>query len=329
VLEKQVAYWRRHLGGAPAALDLPTDRVRPAVQTYRGANYSFAVPAELTARLNELARSEGATLFMVLLAALDVLLSRYSGQQDIAVGTPSTGRNRVQTEPLIGFFANVLVLRADVSGEPSYEELLARVRQVCLDAYAHQELPFEQLVEVMQLPRDLSRNPIFQVLFVLQNMPMPALESGELTFLPQEVTSTTALLDLSLYVREVAEGMLIRVEYNTDLFDAATISRMLGQFQTLLAGIIADPALPLASLPLLGPEERQRLLVEWNATAVAYPQTAALNQMFEAQVGQRSDAVALVFPLTLRPFDPSALRLRSGQAPGIRHARESSLSIKS
>ena len=176
VLEQQVSYWKEHLNGAPAALELPTDRPRPAVPSYRGAHHGFALPAELTASLNELARGEGATLFMVLLAAFNVVLSRWSGQRDIVVGSPIAGRTHRELEGLIGFFVNTLALRTDLSGDPSFRELLGRVKETALGAYAHQDLPFEKLVAELQPVRDLSRQPLFQVLFALQNVPQERLQ---------------------------------------------------------------------------------------------------------------------------------------------------------
>ena len=241
VLEAQLAYWKAQLADLPT-LTLPTDRPRPAVMSYRGARAAFDLPEPLSHSLKALGRREGATLFMTLLAAFQVLLYRYSGQEDIAVGAPIAGRRRSELEPLIGFFANTLVLRVDLSGNPRFRELLARVRESALGAYTHQDLPFEKLVEELAPARDLSRNPLFQVMFVLQNAPGSALalEGVQVSRLPLE--THTAKFDLSLSVRETAEGLRASWEFSTDLFDAQTIERMARHFERLLEGIVADPA---------------------------------------------------------------------------------------
>ena len=296
VLAQQVKYWKDRLSGAPAALDLPTDRARPAVQTYRGANYNFALPVDLTAGLYKLARGEGVTLFMVLLAAFQVLLSRWSGQNDVVVGTPIAGRTHRELEGLIGFFINTLALRTELSGNPSFHELLGRVKETALGAYAHQDLPFEKLVEELQPVRDLSRQPVFQVLLVLQNMPQQ-----EALHLPGPQLSRmgggggSAKLDLSLYVYE-REGRLDGLfEYATDLFDRSTIERLAGHLKTLLEGIVADPHARIGELPLLGEAERHRILVEWNATAADYPDDKCLHEVFGKQAAKTPDAIALVY----------------------------------
>jgi amino acid adenylation domain-containing protein len=294
VLEAQLAYWKRQLAGPPAALGLPTDRPRPAVQSYRGARHAFGLPGPLSEALRGLSRREGATPFMTLLAALQALLGRYTGQADVSVGSPVANRNRAETEGLIGFFVNTLVLRTDLSGNPTFRELLGRVRAVALGAYAHQDLPFEQLVGALQPERDLSRSPLFQVLFVLQNAPLPALRLGQLTLSPVEVEGGTAKFDLTLSLMDTGQGLEGALEYNTDLFDAATVARMAEHFQTLLAGIAADAGQRLADLPLLAEAERRQLLVEWNATAAPFPADACLHELFERQVERGPEAVALV-----------------------------------
>ncbi|WP_316203134.1 MULTISPECIES: condensation domain-containing protein, partial [unclassified Bradyrhizobium] len=256
-LDRQVAYWKERLSGAPAALELPTDRPRPAVQSYHGASYSFTLPTGLTASLHELARREGATLFMVLLGAYQLLLSRYSGQDDIVVGSPIAGRTHRELEGLIGFFVNTLALRTDLGGQPSFRELLGRVRETALGAYAHQDVPFEKLVVELNPVRDLSRQPLFQVLFALQNMPAETLELPGLALRRGDGEQATAKFDLSLYVHEREGRLEGRFEYATDLFEAATIERLSGHFGTLLEGIVAAPDARIGELALLSEAERE------------------------------------------------------------------------
>ncbi|MDF2629024.1 MAG: tycC3 [Symbiobacteriaceae bacterium] len=294
-MEAQLAYWQQRLAGAPAALDLPTDRPRPAVKTYRGANCPFRLSPGLAASLRQISRQEGATLYMTLLAAFQVLLGRYTGQTDISVGTPVAGRTREEHEALIGIFVSTLVMRTDLSGNLPFRELLARVRENVLNDFSHQDLPFENLVEALQPVRDTSRTPLFQVMFTLQNTPSGATELPGLTFRGFDAESGTAKFDLTLYITEVGDGLTGVMEYNTDLFDRTTIERMVGHLQTLLAGIAADPQTPVANLPLLTAAERQQLLVAWNDTARAYPTDICLHQLIEAQVAQTPDAEAVAF----------------------------------
>jgi amino acid adenylation domain-containing protein len=265
------------------------------VQTFHGRTDQFSLDADLTHKLKCLSQQSGITLFMLLLAAFVTLLSRYSGQEEIIVGSPIANRNRREIEPLIGFFVNTLVLRTDMSGNPSFAELLARVRQVTLDAYAHQDLPFEQLVEALQPERSLSHSPLFQVMFTLQNTPLEKVELPglTLTFLKQE--GVTAKFDLTLSMSESDQGLMGAWEYNTDLFEVSTIARVAGHFQTLLAAIVANPQQCLAELPLLTAAERHQLLVEWNDTQTAYSQDKCIHQLFEAQVERTPEAVAVVF----------------------------------
>ncbi len=294
VREQLLDYWRGQLDGAPRLLALPTDRPRPAVETYRGATETFVLPPTLAASLQALTHQAGGTLFMTLLAAFQVLLSRYSGQDDFVVGTPIAGRTRAETEDLIGLFLNTLALRADLSGDPTFLELLGRVRETCLGAYAHQDLPFDQLVEALRPERDLSHNPLFQVMCTFQNIPAPQVELPGLELNLLEVDGATAKFDLLLALMDTADGLYGQVEYNVDLFDAATIRRMIGHFETLLAAIALDSALPVSRLPLLTEAERRQLLVEWNATAAELPGACA-HQLFEAQAAGTPDAVALLF----------------------------------
>ncbi len=295
VLESQIAYWKEQLAGVPAIIDLPTDHQRPAVQTFRGAHESVVLPKHLHEGFKELSRQEGVTPFMTFLTAFMVLLQRYTSQDDVVVGTPVANRNRLETEGLIGFFVNALVLRTDLSDNPGFRELLRRVREVCLGAYAHQDVPFDRLVEELCVVRDLSRNPLFQVMFVWHNTPLRTLELPGLNLSPVEGDSETAHFDLTLQVADTDEGLTAAFVYNTDLFQAGTIARMLGNFRTLLEAIVADTEQRLSELPLLSKSERQQVLVEWNAAKTANPRDLCIHQLFEAQVERTPDSVAVVF----------------------------------
>ncbi|MEG4417921.1 amino acid adenylation domain-containing protein [Microcoleus sp. LAD1_D5] len=294
VLQTQLAYWKQQLEGAPPLLELPADRPRPPIQTSEGATQSLLLSQELTAALKNLSQREDVTLFMTLLAAFKALLYRYTGRTDLLVGSPIANRNRAEIEGLIGVFVNTLVLRTDVSGDPTFRELLQRLREVTLGAYAHQDLPFEKLVEELQPERSLSYNPVFQVMFQLRNNPMPPLDLSGLTLSLLEVETNTTQCDLSLDLEEVGERLQASVEYSTDLFDRATITRMLGHLQTLLEGIAANPEQRLWSLPLLTAAEKQQLL-QWNNTFAQYPQDKCIHQLFEEAVSLSPDAVAVVF----------------------------------
>jgi amino acid adenylation domain-containing protein len=293
-LERQLAYWRQQLAGAPAALELPPARPRPPARSFNGATHTFVLPAVLVEALAALGREEGATLLMALLATFQTLLYRYTAQEDIVVGMPIAGRTRAELEPLIGCFVNALVLRSNLSGDSTFRELLRRVRQTCLEAYAHQDLPFERLVEAMQPARDPSRTPLFQVMLVLQDAPTRPFRLGELTLAPTAIDSGTSKFDLTLYLEEVDRGLRGTIEYSTDLFDAATIARLAGHFQMLLEGAVADPGQSIVRLPLLREAERQQLLVEWNATTLPYPVDTCIHQLVEAQAARTPDAIALV-----------------------------------
>jgi amino acid adenylation domain-containing protein len=293
VLDTPLAYWKSHLAGV-STLQLPTDHPRPAVATSQGAHHWLILSPTLTHALKALSQRHGVTLFMTLLAAFQTLLHRYTWQDDIAVGTLIANRNRVELEGLIGFFVNTLVLRTDLSGDPSFRALLDRVRAVTLCAFEHQEVPYEKLLETLRLPRDLSRNPLFQVMCILHNTPQQAPALPGLTVEPLEIDPGTARFDVTLEFWETPEGLRCRFEYSTALFEAATITRMGSHLQTLLEGIAADPEQRVSRLPLLTAEERQRLLVEWNATRAPYPTDRCLHHMFEAQVRYTPDAVAVV-----------------------------------
>ena len=259
VLDGQLAYWKSQLGYQLPTLELPADHARPTVQSFRGERRLFTLPAELSESLQALSRREGVTLYMLMLAAFKVLLYRYSAQDDIVVGTDIANRNRSEIEPLIGFFANQLVLRTDLSGNPTFRGLLRRVREVTLGAYAHQDLPFERLVEELQPERDLSRNPLFQVMFIFQNNPMPAMEIGTLAIEHLEMTEATTAFDLSLALRQTSQGEISgSVRYSTDIFDVATIERMIGHYKTLLCSVVADSGARLNSLEIFTEAENQQ-----------------------------------------------------------------------
>ena len=316
-LDAQLAYWQQQIGSNPPVLQLPTDRPRPVIQTCQGATQSFCLPNELIAPLKTLSRKAGVTLFMTLLAAFKTLLHRYTSQDDIFVGSPIANRNRSEIEGLIGFFVNTLVLRTYLGDNPSFWDLLLRVRECTLSAYAHQDLPFEYLVEKLQPERDLSRNPLFQVSFGLLNTPTDALQLPGLTINFLKLENPTATFDLSLDIYESESELTGLFEYNTHLFDAATINRMIKHFCTLLEGIVTNPDQCLADLPLLTDTE-QSLLVEWSegrrqkAEGSGAGLALCIHQLFEAQVAQSPDAVAVVFgnqKLTYRELNQRANQL--------------------
>jgi amino acid adenylation domain-containing protein len=296
VLESELSYWRQRLQGGTAVLELPSDRPRPAVPTQRGASLGFALDAGLSAALRAIGRRDSATPFMVLLATLAALLARYTGRDDVSIGSPMAGRNRIEIESLIGFFVNTLVLRIDLAEPPAFTGLLRHVREISLEAHAHQELPFERLVEELLTERNLSRSPLFQVAFVLQNAP-PAAASppAGLRLTPLASNSPTAKFDLTLEV--IADGPVWSgsLEYACDLFDGTTAGRMLGHFQNLLAGIAADPERVLAALPILSAAEQHQTQVEWSAPATAYPRDAVIHELFTDQVQRTPDALAVAW----------------------------------
>jgi amino acid adenylation domain-containing protein len=311
-LNAQLDYWRKQLDDLPPVLELPLDHPRPKVKSLRGAFIPVEFSEELTSGLKGLSRSEGATLFMTLLAAFQTLLLRYTGQHDVALGVPVANRRRHEIENLIGFFVNTLVLRTNLAGDPGFRELLGRVREVSIGAYVHQDVPFEMLVERLQPVRDAGATPLFNVLFVLQNAPGVALELPGLKIELLDVETGTAKFDLMLSLEE-ADGSLRGIfEYSTDLFNESTIKRMLGHFETLLAGIVAYPERRISELPLLEPEEERRLIVEWNCTAAEFPRARCIQDLFYEQATRTPDAVALVYGrefLTYRQLDQAANRL--------------------
>ncbi|MGZ4164328.1 MAG: condensation domain-containing protein, partial [Tumebacillaceae bacterium] len=293
-VERLISYWKQQLQGAPALLDLPTDRPRPPLQTFAGAVAAKRLSLPLSQGIRELARTEDVTLFMLMLTAFQVLLSRYSGQSDIVVGSPISGRNREEIVGLIGFFVNTLVLRTDLSGRPSFQDALKRVRETVLSAFDHQDLPFERIVDELQIERDPSTSPLFQVTFTLQQ-DEPTRANGEgLQVAPFEVLNDTSKFDLELFVTDCAEGFLLELQYNTDLFDTQTATRMLAHLETLLEGVVADVAQEVDLLPLMQEAEKQQLLVTWNATLAEQMGDACIHRQFEAQVAQTPEWIAAV-----------------------------------
>lgn len=306
VLENQLTYWRHQLNGI-TMLPLPTDKRRPNIQAYRGATQFLELPLSLVNALEKISQLEGATLYMILLAAFQTLLYRYTYSDDITVGSPIANRNRSEIEGLIGFFVNTLVLRTDFSGNPTFRELLARVREVTLGAYSHQDLPFEKLVEHLQPERNLSANPFFQVVFGFENAPMQELELPDLAPSFMNIDLKTTRFDLELHLWKCSsdfrslwgggwkysEGIRGIVVYNSDLFEDATISRMLKHFTTLLESIVAEPEERIANLPILTEAELNQILFEWNDTRSDYPSNHCIHELFEQQVTQNSNNIAL------------------------------------
>ncbi|HET6978720.1 MAG TPA: amino acid adenylation domain-containing protein [Pyrinomonadaceae bacterium] len=295
VLDQQLNYWLTHLEGSPPALELPTDHPRPAVVSYRAGMTEFLVSSEVTERLRQFSEAEGATLFMTLVAAFNTLLYRYTGQDDIVIGTPIAGRNRAEIEPLIGFFVNSLVLRTDLSGTPGFRELVARVKEAMLHAYAHQDLPFEKLVEELQPERTLSHHPLFQVMFTMQNVPYEVVELPQLTLTILDTENIPAKFDFNVHMTEFEQGIVCRTFYNSDLFENATIERFCAHFSKLLESVALTPDERLPLLPMIGAEERQQLLVDWNDTRDDYQLNQCIHELFEEQVVRAPHAPALVF----------------------------------
>ncbi|WP_200215663.1 non-ribosomal peptide synthetase [Micromonospora coerulea] len=311
VLDEQLDYWRQRLAGAPAALELPTDRPRPPVQSFRGAREQVTIPAHLTAAVRRLCQDEGVTPFMLLLTAFKVLISRYTGQTDIVVGAPIANRARVETEALLGYFINTVVLRTDLSGEPTGRELLARVRDTALGAYAHQDLPFERLVDELRPERDLSRSALFQTLFVLQNAPTGRLDLPELAVAPLAVDTGIAKFDLTFDLQEAGDRITGEVEYSTDLFDRDIVRGLFAAYMTLLTALTADPGAPVSRLPVLDEGARLRL-DEPNATEREWTGARLLHELVEEQAGRTPEATALICGaerLTYRDLNSRADRL--------------------
>src|SRR5262249_33491111 len=326
VLQKQVAYWKRQLAGAPALLELPTDYPRPALQGFSGAIESRVFPSQLVRNLKTLSQREGVTLFMTLLASFQLLLSRYAGQDDVVTGTPIAGRTRPELEPLIGDFVNMLAIRTDLSGDPSFRELLRRVKETALQAYDNQDLPFESLVEELEHGRDMSRAPIFQTIFLLEAAPPapPAMEGLAVRIL--DFDTPTAKNDLILVLVDDPAGLKVKLLYRTDLFLKATIDRFLQQYLTLLEAIVAHPELPISRLAILPVDERYQVLVTWNNTAGQERVDRCIHQEFEEQCALTPDAIAVQFQdgkLTYRELNTRANQLahylrKLGVAPDSR-----------
>ncbi|HXB53929.1 MAG TPA: condensation domain-containing protein, partial [Vicinamibacteria bacterium] len=311
VLERQLSYWRDQLAGADS-LSLPTDRPRPPAQSLAGAWHFRTFGPGLREELKAFSRREGVTLFMTLLAAFQALLHRYTWQVDISVGSPVAARTHAELEGLVGFFANMLVFRTDLSGDPSFRELVARVRGLTMAGFANQEAPFEKLVEELRPERDLARHPLFQVAFTLQNAPRPAPPKPGLTWSAGGLDNGVAKFDLTLYVTESEDSLAGAFEYSTELFDEPTVARMLGHLEELLKGVAGRPQARLSELPLLGEGEAGRLQIEGNAPAVEYPREATVTELFEGQVERTPDELAVVFGeerLTYRELNARANRL--------------------
>ncbi|MCP4263627.1 MAG: AMP-binding protein, partial [Planctomycetes bacterium] len=294
-LQTQLNYWQQKLADATHTLEIPGDHPRPPVYTFNGGAENIAITPELTRKLTSLSQQTGDTLFMTTLAAFAMLLSRYSGMEDIVIGSPIANRTRKETEPLIGLFVNTLALRIDLSGNPTFLELLARVRKTTLESYDHQDLPFEQVVEALQPKRDMSRNPLAQVAFAYQNVPQSAFELPNMAISPVEFETHTVRMDLEFHIWEVDGGLECRLLYYKDIFEAATIKRLLGGFHTLLTSIAENPGRPVLDYSLLSKAEQHKLLVEWNSTETNYPSDKCIHQLFEAQAEGTPDAVAVVF----------------------------------
>ena len=293
-LSRQLEYWKTRLADAPPVLDLPADKTRPVIQEFHGARTVWLLPLRLTQKLKDVSTEHRATLFMTLLAAFKVLLWRYTNQPDIVIGSPIANRTRAETEDLIGFFVNTLVLRTDLSGNPTFAELLKRIKEIALGAYDHQDLPFEKLVEELSPERDPGRNPLFQVSFVLQNATRSHLELHELSLERLDIDSGTAKFDLSLSILEEADRLKTSWEYNIDLFEPDRIERMMRHFEMLLEAIVARPETPIGELPLMTVQERKQVLEAWNRTEVSHPHGQCMQDLFEAQTERTPEATALV-----------------------------------
>ncbi len=292
--ESQMAYWREHLSGPPPVVELPADRPRPSVQSFQGAVESMTLDEKLTASLAKLGRTEQASSYMVLLVAFKVLLGRYASLTDVSVGTGIANRDRAEVQRLIGFFVNTLLLRTDLSGEPSFREALGRVREVVLNAHANGDLPFERLVAELQPKRDLGRQPIFGISFVYLSRPLPSFKLGDVCASSREIPTGTTKFDLTFFVFDEPAGARVIAEYSTDLFEPTTIRRLLASYRTLLQSIVEDPDAPVGRLDLLAPAQRDELLTQLTDTETVYPREASLQTLFEAQVERTPQATALI-----------------------------------
>jgi len=338
-LDAELAHWRSALSGAPAVLDLPADRPRPASQSFRGAIHRFDLPAGTLRGLRALAADAEATPFMALLAAFGVLLSRYAGADDLLVGTPVTHRTRPELQGLVGFFVNTLALRVDLSGDPSFRALLGRARATVLEAYAHRDAPFDRVVEAVRPERDASRNPLVQAVFALRDAFPEPCSAGGVEWTLEEMETGTAKFDLTLEVAEQGDGATAMLEYAADLFDAGTVERIAAHYRVLLAGIVADPDRRVSGLPLMEDAERRRVVEEWNATGRLYPSAPLVHERVAEQARIRPAVVAVTSgadSLTYGELDARAERLaaelrRRGVGPetrvGVLLARTPSLVV--
>jgi amino acid adenylation domain-containing protein len=293
VQTRQLEYWKRTLGGAPAVLELPADRPRPAVQSHQGHRHSVRLDAELAKDVIELSRRERVTPFMVLLATFETLLWRYTGIADFVLGTPMAGRSHFELEPLIGLFVNTIPLRANLSGNPSFRTLLHRVRDKTIDAMAHQDVPFEKIVEELRPERSMSHTPLFQTMFIMHNSPRTSLDFAGIHLDELELDSGLAKFDLTVETMFESDELCCAWEYTTDLFDHRRIARMAQHYETLLRGICADPGRTLSELPILGLEERNKVLLEWNATESAFPDGICIHEAFEVQAARSANSIAI------------------------------------
>lgn len=318
-----LSYWKKHLASAPPLLQLPTDHPRPVQQSYRGARFTFYIAPALTTALRRFSQQEGVTLFMTLIAAFQVLLARHTGENDIVVGSPIAGRVRPELEALIGLFVNTIVIRTNVSNSHTFRALLHHVQDTALDAYAHQELPFEKMVDELHVPRTLGHAPLVQVLFALQNVPRSSLQFPGITTTAVTIPSGAARVDLNVMMWDDTHELRGEVEYSTDIFAETTIARLAEHYQVLLEGMIAHPDQPIATLPLLTSREKHQLLVEWSASQAPNPSDLCVHQLFAAQAERTPDTIALIYEnqhLTYRELNTRANQLahalrRMGASP--------------
>jgi amino acid adenylation domain-containing protein len=328
VLNNHLSYWRKQLEGVPMLLELPTDHPRPAAQSFEGARQFLKCPDGMLENFKALSRKEGATLFMTMLAAFGALLYRWSGQEDMLIGTPVSGRSRTEVEPLIGYFSNSVVLRVNMAGDPSFRELLQRVKEVSLGAYSHQDLPFEKLVVEMQPQRDLSYSPMYQIMFSVGEHKDLGLDLPGMEISPIIIDRGIAKFDMTLGMTELRKDLMCNIEYCSALFEASTMQRLADHFQNLLQGVIANPDQHISELPMLSAEDRRKFLFGWNDTQRDYPRDIFVPHLFEAQVESNPDATAVVYEekrLTYRELNERANQLghflkRRGVGPEVRVA---------
>ncbi len=294
VLDRQLAYWKKQLAGAPPVVTFPADRRRPQAEMFRGTRRKMVFPPELVQNLEALSQHHGVTLFMTLLASLDVLLARYTGQEDIVIGSPSAGRNRSELSDLMGFFVNNLVMRTDLSGNPSFATLLTRVREVTLQAYEHQDVPFDQLVQALRPERSSDHSPLFQTMLILQNFPIAPIEMQGLSLKPMELEVFTARFDLTIEAFPRDGGLDVDFDYNSDLYDEETMARVQADFRAILEAVVTDPAQTIGDIPLLSPDESEKLLFVWNRTEAPIPEDLCFHQRFEEVARTSPDRVALM-----------------------------------